>query len=141
MLYFTKLRIFLIYIFICFICFFTVLNFIPSDIKPINKNINLGLDLQGGSYLLLEIDNRPVVLQKIQNKFLTLKKKLIENNINYKNIKINSDKIVFDISLEYKEKFIDFFTSKESEFNNYYPKFNSYELDYTIEKNKVKELI
>ena len=39
---------------------------------PINKKINLGLDLQGGSYLLLEIDNTPIILQNLQSKLLNL---------------------------------------------------------------------
>ena len=138
MLYFTKLKVLLVYLFISFICFFTALNFIPNDIKPFDKNINLGLDLQGGSYLLLEIDNRPVVLQKIQNKFLVLKKKLKVKNITYRNIKIDNDKINFYIETESIDKFIEFFTNKESEINNYYPKFNSYEFDYTIDENEVK---
>ena len=35
-----------------------------SEDSFISKKINLGLDLQGGSYLLLEIDNGPVEIQK-----------------------------------------------------------------------------
>jgi preprotein translocase subunit SecD len=49
-------------------------NFIKFDDNLINKKINLGLDLQGGSYLLLEIDNNPVIIKELQNK-ATLKKK------------------------------------------------------------------
>ena len=60
MLYFSKLRI----IFISLTCLFFILiasnNFLSSDSRFFEKKINLGLDLQGGSYLLLEIDNSPV---------------------------------------------------------------------------------
>ena len=37
------------------------------------KKINLGLDLQGGSYLLLKIDNEPVIIKELQNKAVSLK--------------------------------------------------------------------
>ena len=67
MLYFSKLRI----IFISTICLFFIFiasnNLIDSNKRFFDKKINLGLDLQGGSYLLLEIDNSPVIEQKIQN--------------------------------------------------------------------------
>ena len=74
MLYFSKLRI----IFITLISLFFILiassNFFKFDNKLFNKKINLGLDLQGGSYLLLEIDNTPVIEQKLQNLTITIKK-------------------------------------------------------------------
>ena len=74
MLYFSKIRIFLISFFtLIFVCIF-ISNFIKSDDFIFNKKINLGLDLQGGSYLLLEIDNSPVITQKLQNLIPTLKK-------------------------------------------------------------------
>ena len=67
MLYFSKLRI----IFVSIICLsFIVIasnNLLKTKNRFIDKKINLGLDLQGGSYLLLEIDNTPVIEQKLQN--------------------------------------------------------------------------
>ena len=86
MLYFTKFKVLTIYIFIICISFFTLSNFLSDDNKLINKKINLGLDLQGGSYLLLEIDNRPIILQKLQVKLTSLKNDLIKNDIKFKNI-------------------------------------------------------
>ena len=35
-------------------------NFLDLDLDK-QKKIKLGLDLQGGSYLLLELDNEPVI--------------------------------------------------------------------------------
>ena len=68
MLYFSKLRI----IFISVICLFFLIiasnNLLDPNNRFFDKKINLGLDLQGGSYLLLEIDNSPVIEQKLQNK-------------------------------------------------------------------------
>ena len=48
-------------------------NLLKIDDSFFNKKINLGLDLQGGSYLLLEIDNAPVVEQKLQNLTTTIR--------------------------------------------------------------------
>ena len=67
MLYFSKIRIILISIFTLIFVFLTISNFIKIDNDWLDKKINLGLDLQGGSYLLLEIDNKPVITQKLQN--------------------------------------------------------------------------
>ena len=65
------------------------------------KKINLGLDLQGGSYLLLEIDNRPVIEQKLQNTLLIFRKYFKENEIKYKNLKIENDKfIIFNVNTD-----------------------------------------
>ena len=74
MLYFSKFRIFSVLIFTVILSYFTISNFIKFDDNFFSKNIKLGLDLQGGSYLLLEIDNKPVVTQKLQNKVMELKK-------------------------------------------------------------------
>mgnify|MGYP003325480798 CR=1 FL=1 len=73
MLYFSKLRIFTILIASLFFLFFTLSNFTKLDDSFFNKKINLGLDLQGGSYLLLEIDNKPVITKELQNKITFLK--------------------------------------------------------------------
>ena len=65
MLYFSKLKIISVLIFSIIVSFFAISNFIKIDNNVFNRNINLGLDLQGGSYLLLEIDNTPVIIQKL----------------------------------------------------------------------------
>ena len=105
MLHFSKLKIFSIIIIILIGFIFFIPNFV--DYKYFNKytnKFNLGLDLQGGSYLLLEINSKPLVQQKIQNKILEIKKELRKNKISYSsfnldnkivsfNVKRNSDKI------------------------------------------------
>ena len=48
-------------------------NFLDLGFIEKQKRINLGLDLQGGSYLLLELDNTPVIQQKLQSKLLEIK--------------------------------------------------------------------
>ena len=75
MLYFSKLKLVIIYSIIIIFSLFTVLNFTNNDDNfLLSKKVNLGLDLQGGSYLLLEVDSSPVIKEKIQNKLLLLRK-------------------------------------------------------------------
>ena len=132
MLYFTKFKVLTIYIFIICISFFTLSNFLSDDNKLINKKINLGLDLQGGSYLLLEIDNRPIILQKLQVKLTSLKNDLIKNDIKFKNIKAIDNKILFDVDEVNKNKFIKIFEDKNSTINNYFDKYKAFEFEYEI---------
>ena len=132
MLYFTKFKVLTIYIFIICISFFTLSNFLSDDNKLINKKINLGLDLQGVSYLLLEIDNRPIILQKLQVKLTSLKNDLIKNDIKFKNIKAIGNKILFDVDEVHKNKFIKIFEDKNSTINNYFDKYKAFEFEYEI---------
>jgi len=60
-LYFSKLRIFLVSLITLVLVFIAFSNLFNSEDSFFKKKINLGLDLQGGSYLLLEIDNEPVI--------------------------------------------------------------------------------
>ena len=83
MLYFSKIRIIFIVIFTIILTYLTSSNFFKFDDNFIEKKINLGLDLQGGSYLLLEVDNQPVIVQRLQNKLSLLRKYLKDENINF----------------------------------------------------------
>ena len=64
MLYFSKIKIILIGIFTIIFVYLASSNFLKFDDDMMQKKINLGLDLQGGSYLLLEVDNKPVITHK-----------------------------------------------------------------------------
>ena len=66
MLNFSKINIFLIYLVFLFISFFSILNFQNQTDPLIDKKVNLGLDLQGRSYLLLEINSDPLIKEKIE---------------------------------------------------------------------------
>jgi len=131
-LYFSKLRIFLTYAFILCISFFALSNFIFEDKNLISKKIKLGLDLQGGSYLLLEIDNSPIILQKLQNKLIALKNNFKENNIDYRNIKILNEQIIFEINNNSVAKFEKIFLDKSNPINTYYDTFKSFEFEHEI---------
>ena len=133
MLYFSKLKIFTIYIIIIFLSFFSLSNFIDyKDNFLFSKKVNLGLDLQGGSYLLLEVDSDPIINRKLQNKLITLRKILKENKIKYKNLKLIDKKISFKIPDNEINTFESFFLDKESEFNNYYNNYKSHEMEYLL---------
>ena len=88
MLYFSKLRIISIILLSLLFIIIGFSNFFKIDNRFLDKKINLGLDLQGGSYLLLEIDNRPVIEQKLQNLTLTLRSFFKEKIIKLSNINL-----------------------------------------------------
>ena len=67
MLNFSKINIFFIYFIFLFVSLFSILNFQSDEKLFIKKKVNLGLDLQGGTYLLLEVDSKPMIEQKLQN--------------------------------------------------------------------------
>jgi len=138
-LYFSKLKLVIIYFIIIFFSLFFFLNFVDKDSNFfISKKVNLGLDLQGGSYLLLEVDSKPIINQKLQQKLLELRKNLKSNKIKYQSINLKNQKINFLIKDEDIEKFDKFFLSKDNIINPYYERYRSYELDYSIENNQVK---
>ena len=138
MLNFSKIKIVLIYLSFLAVSFFCFSNISDSNNFFLKKKINLGLDLQGGSYLLLEVDSTPLQKRQIQSKVIPLKKKLIENNINYKNFKIKENIILFEINTDEKERFEKFFKDKNNDINIYLNQYRSFELDYVFEKNLVK---
>ncbi len=138
MLNFSKIKVVLIYLSFLAVSFFCFSNISESNNFFLKKKINLGLDLQGGSYLLLEVDSTPLQKRQIQSKVIPLKKKLIENNINYKNFKIKENIILFEININDKEKFENFFKDKNNDINIYLNQYRSFELDYIFEDNLVK---
>ena len=95
MLYFSKLRILFITLFSVLFILIASSNLFKFDDNFFDKKINLGLDLQGGSYLLLEIDNEPVIEQKLQNLTTTIRNYFKEKNIKVNNIKIENRNIFF----------------------------------------------
>ena len=134
MLYFSKLRIIYVSLISFFFIFFASSNLFKFSNDLLNKKINLGLDLQGGSYLLLEIDNTPVVEQRLQNLTVTIRNYFKEKNIKINKIKLEDQKLSFFADDEFKQSILDIFTDKESELNPYYARFKSHQLDI-IEKN------
>ena len=129
MLNFSKINTLIIYLIFFLVAVFTSLNFQNEKNLYIDKKINLGLDLQGGSYLLLEINSDTLVQEKIQDKVIPIKKLLKENNIDYSNFKINNKSLSVDISN--LDKFDLLFNSrKDNLVNPYIDNYRSFELKY-----------
>ena len=135
MLYFSKFRIISVILISLFFILIASSNLLKFENNLLNKKINLGLDLQGGSYLLLEIDNNPVIEQKIQNLSITIRNYFKDKNIRIKNLKILGQKLSFSVDENFKQTILDTFNDEESELNPYYPRFKSHQLDITEENN------
>ena len=74
----------------------------------------------GGSYLLLEVDRNPIVVQKLKNKFSDLKKYFKNQNIKFRNIKIKNNQIQFELEDSSIDTFITAFTEKKDNLLNNY---------------------
>ena len=129
MLYFSKLRITFVSLICLFFILITTFNFIKFDHDLFKKKINLGLDLQGGSYLLLEIDNSPVIEQRLQNLTSIIRNYFKEKNIRVSNFNITDQTLSFSVDEEFKQIVIDDFKDENSEINPYYSRFKSHQLD------------
>ena len=139
MLYFSKLKIISVLIFTIILSYFSISNFTKFDDNFFSRNINLGLDLQGGSYLLLEIDNSPVIEQKLQNKLIQIKNFLKDKNILYKNFNIINNKIIsFEVDNEFIDSAVSLFEGKNSEINPYYDQFKTNQFELLINNNNIQ---
>ena len=138
MLYFSKTKLIIIYLIISFLFLSFSTNFINNkDQFFLSKKINLGLDLQGGSYLLLEVDSQPLIKQNLQTKLIYLRKLLKEQKIKYQNLKLDGQSIKFKTSEENLKIFEELFLNKDNLINTFYNKYNSYEMNYSIKDNFV----
>ena len=135
MLYFSKLRIIFISLISLIFIFLASSNLLKFSNEILNKKINLGLDLQGGSYLLLEIDNSPVIEQKLQNLSITIRNYFKEKNIRIRNIKLSDQQLSFSVDDEFKQIILDEFSDEESEINPYYQRFKSHQLEIEEDNN------
>jgi len=137
---FSKINILIIYIIFLSISIFSVFNFQDKNSPIIDKKVNLGLDLQGGSYLLLEINSESLIKEKIQSKIIPIKKLLKDNNLIYSDFKINENNFSFKINDLEKFKLV-FFSKKDNLVNPYIDTYRSYELDYEkVKDNNIKIL-
>ena len=138
MLYFSKLRVISVLIFTLTISYFAASNFLKFDDDYFSKNIKLGLDLQGGSYLLLEIDNKPVITQKLQSKLIELKRYFKEKKITLRNFSINQSSIIFESSNDEVNEIIKILDNDESEINPYFQQYKSHQFDFIEDNNFFK---
>ena len=85
MLYFSKLRITLVSLVSIFFIYIASSNFQDPESSLISKRINLGLDLQGGSYLLLEVQSDVLIKEEFENFSDTVRIISRENRIKLSN--------------------------------------------------------
>ena len=138
MLNFSKTKILFFYLSFLIISFFSFSNFFDIDNIFFKKKINLGLDLQGGSYLLLEVDSLPIENRHLQSKVIPLKKILIEKEIKFENFLVKNNQINLNISQSDIESFDKLFYKRDdNNINLFLTKFNAFELDYKLKNNNV----
>ena len=140
MLNFSKINTLIIYLIFFFVAIFSSLNFQKKDNLYINKKINLGLDLQGGSYLLLEINSDSLIKEKIQDKVIPIKKLLKENNIEYSSFKINNKSLSMNINNVDKFDLL-FYSRTNNLINPYIDNYRSFELTYQKISNNQIEIL
>ena len=138
MLYFSKLRIILVSLISLIFIYIALSNFIKFDDSFFNKKINLGLDLQGGSYLLLEIDNNPIIIKKLQNTTSTIRNFLKDEQIDFSDLRIVEKNIFFNVNKSNHEKVKLLFSEETSEINPYYPQYKSHQFDLSVQGDEFK---
>ena len=99
------------------------------------KKVVLGLDLQGGSYLLLEVNSKPLFKDKLETKSFELKKKLRSERINYNNFIIKNSIISFEFNLENKDSILK--VLNDNKINENIDETNR-ELNYQLLNNQIK---
>ena len=138
MLNFSKTKVISIYSVFLFVSIFAFFNFLQLDKVFFKKKINLGLDLQGGSYLLLEVDSSFLEKRRLQSKVTPLKKELKKNSLKFQNFSINEKNINFDLKSSDIQKFEGFFKNKtKNEVNIFLNEYNAFELDYEVIDNRI----
>ncbi|MFV9874925.1 MAG: protein translocase subunit SecD [Rickettsiales endosymbiont of Dermacentor nuttalli] len=100
MLYFARWKMVLV-VLVCVCSFIIALpSFLPNNEIPdwlSHKTINLGLDLRGGSQLLLKVDIQAYINEQFEILQDTLRTKLRAKNIGYQNLSIRHNKILFKL--------------------------------------------
>ena len=104
MLYFSKFKSFTIMIISFFGIIFALPNILSQEIIDSlpnilpKKQINLGLDLRGGSHLLIEVDASVLAIERMDNIYNDLRLELRKNKIDISTIDQRNDEITITIS-------------------------------------------
>ena len=110
MVQFKKWQLFLVILFSLFAIIFSLPNFLSKEtLKKIpsflpSEQVVLGLDLQGGSYLLIEVDTESVVLENFESFSDGLRLSLRKNKIPYTKFNIKNNNIFFNIKNDNKKE-------------------------------------
>jgi preprotein translocase subunit SecD len=98
MLYFTRWKAAAIVLTALVVCLFAVPNFIPSRIvdswpKWAQRHVVLGLDLQGGSHILLEVDTKAVRKEMLETLRDDARRVLREARIGYTGLVVRGNSV------------------------------------------------
>ncbi|HEV2363436.1 MAG TPA: protein translocase subunit SecD [Caulobacteraceae bacterium] len=96
MLALSRWKIILVLASILFGFFFTLPNLAPRGALPSflpQGRLNLGLDLQGGSYLLLEVDTDALLKERLTNLTEDIRTRLREGNIEFTGLGASGDQV------------------------------------------------
>jgi preprotein translocase subunit SecD len=98
MLYFSRWKIIWILLTAAIVCAFAIPNFFPERVvqkwpKWAQRHIVLGLDLQGGSHLLLEVDSNAVRKEKLETLRDDVRRVLREARVGYTGLNIRGNSV------------------------------------------------
>ena len=98
MLYFTRWKVAAILLTVFAVCLFAVPNFLPSSMvaswpKWAQRHIVLGLDLQGGSHLLLAVDTKAVRKEMLETLRDDARRVLREARIGYTGLVVRGNSV------------------------------------------------
>jgi len=103
MLYFARWKIYLIIVVCALGILFSLPNFVSRDTLDSlpgfvpQRQISLGLDLQGGSYLLLEVDMAAVVEDRLDNLVDDVRREMRGRGIGYVNLRTEEQTVRFGV--------------------------------------------
>ena len=110
MVQFKKWQLYLVILFSFFAIIFSLPNFLSKEtLKKFptfipSEQIVLGLDLQGGSYLLIEVDTESVISENFESFSDNLRLSLRKNKISYSKFNIKNNNLFFNIKNENKKE-------------------------------------
>jgi preprotein translocase subunit SecD len=98
MLFFSRWKVISVLVTAILVCLFAVPNFFPDRVVQrwpawAQRHIVLGLDLQGGSHLLLEVDSNAVRKEKVQTLLDDVRRVLREARIGYTGLVARGDSV------------------------------------------------
>lgn len=103
MLHFPRWKICSIILTCLFFLLMAMPNFIPAELRAKlpswlpSKTVSLGLDLRGGSHLLLEVDFEAYRREQLTNLMDEVRNRLRENKIGYKGLAVHDGKVAFEL--------------------------------------------
>ena len=76
---------------------YSAVNFLPPEKGPISQRINLGLDLKGGSYLMLELGTDSYLKEQMQNMLEEVRAAVRKERLGYQNLHTENEAVVFNL--------------------------------------------